>query len=104
MDGKFKVKYTIKGTNYNTGEPDIYEGSAEIEFEELDRSSSNYYGNGHYMGIKDKNEPFGHQGYDIRYDKRFNENDPIGYIVKFYTDRYDGRSGSWKLQSITVER
>jgi DNA topoisomerase IA len=62
----------------------------------------NDYGNGYGMYIKMKTEPFGGQGYDIRYDKEFHENDPISYIVKFFLRRYDGKDGAWKLLGIEV--
>ena len=60
------------------------------------------YGNGYGMGIRGLGEAFGFQGYDIRYDKNFRSDDMIGYIVRFYTNRYTGKDGWWKLVGIRV--
>lgn len=64
------------------------------------------YGNGYYMVIKSKEEPFGEQGYDIRYDKDFCPDRAIAYIVDFYSWRYDGKKTEydtkWKLTGIRV--
>jgi len=60
------------------------------------------YGNGFYMYVKGKNEPFGGQAYDIRYDKEFRHDFPIAYILSFYASRYNGKNGAWKMTGIRV--
>lgn len=60
------------------------------------------YGNGFYMYVEGKNEPFGGQAYDIRYDKEFHRDFPIAYILSFYANRYNGKNGAWKLTGIRV--
>lgn len=60
------------------------------------------YGNGYSMGIRGLGEPFWGQGYDIRYDTEFDPANEIGYIVRFYTNRYTGKNGWWKLIGIRV--
>ena len=58
------------------------------------------YGNGFTMVIEGKDQPFGEQGYDIRYDKDFHCDNAIAYILSFYANRYDGKNGAWKLTGI----
>lgn len=60
------------------------------------------YGNGYGMHIKSNAEPFGASIIDIRYDKDFNPESPIPYIVQFYANRYTGKNESWKLIGIRV--
>ena len=99
---KHNVKIRIAGEDHSSKETprpiveEEYEGSVEFY------RHPNDYGNGYGMYIKMKTEPFGGQGYDIRYDKEFHENDPISYIVKFFLRRYDGKDGAWKLLGIEV--
>ena len=97
---KYNVTFHIKGHDYNTGRDDgdlTFE--AKIDF----RCNPEDYGNGYYMGVKSKAEPFGFSSYDIRYDGRFREDDKIGYIVQHYCGKYDGKDGAWKLVGISVE-
>lgn len=99
---KYNVKIRIAGEDYSSKETprpiveEEYEGSVEFYH------TPNDYGNGYGMFIKMKTEPFGGQGYDVRYDKEFHKNDPISYIVKFFSRRYDGKDGAWKLLGIEV--
>ena len=62
------------------------------------------YGNGYYMDVESKEEPWGLQSYDIRYDKDFHPDYLIEYIV--YSRRFDGKSTGydtkWKLMGIRV--
>lgn len=64
------------------------------------------YGNGYHMGVESKEEPFGYQYYDIRYDRDFNPDYLIEYIVNFYSRRFDGKpteyDTKWKLTGIRV--
>ena len=60
------------------------------------------YGNGFYMYVEGKDQPFGGQGYDIRYDTDFDSDYPMGFILSFYANRYDGKNGAWKLTGIRV--
>lgn len=64
------------------------------------------YGNGYYMDVESKEEPFGSQSYDIRYDRDFNPDYLIEYIVNFYSRRFDGKKTEydtkWKLTGIRV--
>lgn len=78
------------------GESLLYKGS--VEFFKQD----NDYGNGYGMYIKCQTEPFGSQSYDIRYDKDFDENNMLLYIVDFFAHRFSGKNGGWKLTGIRV--
>lgn len=66
------------------------------------------YGNGYTMYVKGFDEPFGGQGYDIRYDNEFDKDEELLYIVKFYATRYDGKAHKnehgrrWRLAGIRV--
>ena len=64
------------------------------------------YGNGYYMAVESKEEPWGLQSYDIRYDKDFNPDFLVEYIVNFYSRRFDGKKTEydtkWKLTGIRV--
>ena len=88
------VHLTRNGESYNF--------DAQISF----AHDPDTYGNGFYMGIKSKEEAFGLQSYDIRYDKDFNKDFPIEYIVSFYSRRFDGKETEydtkWKLSGIHV--
>lgn len=53
----------------------------------------NQYGNGYSMFIEGLDEPFGGQGYDIRYDKTFLKESRLLYITRWYTERKNYRKG-----------
>ena len=72
---------------------------AEIEFY---RSECFDYGNGCSMAVTSELEPFGTQGYDLRYCTEFNKNNPAEFIAEFYKEKYDGRNGAWKLAEIQI--
>ena len=89
---KYNVHY------YVTKDGETYDVRAEIEFS----CDPEQYGNGYSMFIKSTEEAFGGQGYDIRYDKRFDPERPMMYIVEYFHDRYDGKGERWKLIGIRV--
>lgn len=64
------------------------------------------YGNGYSMGVRSSEEAFGFQGYDLRYNKDFDPDYLIEFIVMFYSRRYDGNptqyDTKWKLMGIRV--
>lgn len=78
---------------------EVYEFDAMIDF----RHNPDDYGNGYHMGIRSKEESFGYDGYDIRYDKDFDPENIITYIVAFYAKRFSGKRDSWKLVGISVD-
>ena len=91
------MQYTAKiYLNNGEGTTNIYD--AKIEFEH----DPEQYGNGYTMVVDSKLEPWRVQGYDIRYDRDFNKDFPIEYIVTFYSRRFTGKNGSWKLIGIRV--
>lgn len=77
MGNKYNVTlwFAINGEGYTT--------KGTVEF----HCDPDQYGNGYSMGISGLDEPFGFQGYDIRYDNDFHENNKILYITKFFTER-----------------
>lgn len=89
----FNVTYTI-----NNGRGETKSFKTKVFF----GGKANDYGNGYYMGIKGVGEPFGSQGYDIRYDSSFNIDRAISYIADFYERRYDGKNGAWSLIGIRI--
>lgn len=91
------MQYNAK-INLSNGDGAIKEYDAKIEF----ICDPNQYGNGYTMVISSAMEPWGEQGYDIRYDKGFSKNYPIEYIVSFYSRRFNGENGAWKLTGISV--
>lgn len=92
-----EAKYNVKVfVNDGKGETEILKGTVEFDH------NPDQYGNGYSMGIRGLGEAFGLQGYDIRYDREFNPANMIGYIVRFYTNRYTGKDGWWKLIGIRV--
>lgn len=91
------MKYNITlYLNNNEGTTEIYKGTVEFEF------NPDTYGNGFYMGVTCQTEPFGTQGYDIRYDREFDPKNKIAYIVRFFSERYDGVNRSRRLIGIRV--
>ena len=92
-DGQYNVWFGIVDDGGNTASFD-----AKVEFYRFDED----YGNGYYMGIESPCEPFGKQGYDLRYNLSFSPNQKIPFIVQFFADRYDGKDGAWKLTGIRV--
>lgn len=81
---------------------ELYVFDAEISFSH----DPEQYGNGYCMDVVSKEEPWGRQGYDIRYDRDFDPDFPIEYIVQFYSRRFDGKKTKydtrWKLTGIKV--
>ena len=99
MSNQYSVTFQITGKDYNTGEENSkLVVDAKVEF----YHHPNDYGNGYGMLIKSSVEPFGYQGYDIRYDTEFRESEMLSYIVRFFSNRYNGKNGAWKLIGITV--
>ena len=95
-DEQYKVRVYVA----RNGESYTFEAKIEFAYNPDD------YGNGYSMGIESKEEPFGLQGYDLRYDSEFDPNYLIEYIVRFYSRRYDGRKTEYdtklKLMGIRV--
>ena len=92
MGEKYRFKYHVT----RGGEAFDIEGSIEFSY------NPDTYGNGHYMFIESKDEPFGGQAYDIRYDKRFRKDNKLLYIVEYLSDRFDGEDGRCKLRGVSV--
>lgn len=95
-DGRYKVSVHLA----RNGE--AYAFDAIVSF----AHNPDTYGNGYYMGIESKEEPFGFQSYDIRYDKDFCSDFMIEYIVQFFSRKFDGKTTkydtNWKLTGIRV--
>lgn len=90
---RFNVKVFV---NSNDGES--YSFDSKIEF----GCNPEDYGNGYHMYVQSSEEPFHGQGYDIRYNKDFHKDEKLLFIVQFYSDRYSGKNGWWKLVGIRV--
>lgn len=93
MNEMFNVTLHV---NDGEGTTEIIKATVEFSY------NPDTYGNGYCMGVTSKAEPFGVQGYDIRYDKDFHKDAMIPYIVSFYANKYSGKNGSWKLIGIRV--
>ena len=93
MADQFNVTYMV-----NNGDGESETIHAQVSFSH----NPDTYGNGYYMNIKSREEPFGRQGYDIRYDTEFTPEDKLLYIAKFYAARYDGKDGRWKLIGLRI--
>lgn len=91
-DEKFEVTINLE----KNGEAFHYKSVVLFSYNPSD------YGNGYYMYIKSKLEPFGGQSYDLRYDSNFHSNCLIKYVIDFYLDRYDGVDTRWGINSIKV--
>lgn len=66
---------------------------------EFGKESGNYYGNGYHMLVKGIGfEPC--NAFDIRYDKKFNEDHIESYFPEFAKEYWDGENGMAKLISI----
>ncbi len=98
---KFKATITISGQNYN--KPTSTEIVSET-FDEVVEFAHNpeQYGTGFSMLITSKREPYGAQGYDLRYDKRLDPKNLIGYLARFYSDKFNGQDGAWMLDAISI--
>lgn len=96
----YRVTYKIHGISFE-------DDKTEMTVEETVKVSFSYddedYGNGYYMAVKGKCEPFGISVYDIRYETDFNPDEKMAYIVSCYQSRYPGRGRKWKLLSISIE-
>lgn len=89
---KFVGKFTIaSGENEKT-----FDFAAEFDH------NPDTYGNGYYMNIVSPNEPWGCQSYDIRYDQSFSKNSKLSYVIQFFSNKYDGQNGAWKLRGIEI--
>lgn len=96
----YKVTYKIHGISFDDDKTEMtLVEDVKIMFSYDDED----YGNGYYMAIKGKCEPFGLSSYDIRYDMDFNPADKMGYITSFYRNLYSGEGRKWKLMSISIE-
>lgn len=78
---------------------EVLKGTVEFE-----KRSGFDYGNGYGMFITGLGEPFGGQGYDIRYDIGFYPEKPFDYISKFYSGRFSGKDGKWNLDGISIRK
>jgi len=92
---KLQYKVSCNITSEDRGSM-VYEGKVEFCHKPHD------YGNGYQMGIRSEQEPFGLQGYDIRYDDDF-KGDFMEYLYKFFKRRFSGENGKWRMTSISIE-
>ena len=92
---KFNITFTISGD----GQTKAHTG--QIKFGEV----PGQYGNKTYMVIKSDwcNLPAGEQ-YDLRYDTDYDPQYPMEYITMFYSRRFSGKDGAWKLTGISIEQ
>ena len=98
----YKVSYTITGKSYDAadnGKEMTLTFDVTVEFS----YDPDTYGNGYYMGIKGKDEPFGFSGYDIRYDHDFDPKNKMAYVMGFFANRYSGSKHSWKLKALSIK-
>lgn len=97
---KREEQYKVKVHLAKNGEAYCFDAKISFAYDPKD------YGNGYYMGVESKEEPWGLQTYDIRYDKDFHPDYLIEYIVNFYSRRFDGKATEydtkWKLTGIRV--
>lgn len=96
----YKVTYHITGPDYSTDEhamaAEVVDAVVEFDYD------PDAYGNGYCMAIRSRVEPFGMQGYDIRYDKDFHKLSRIAWLANYFANRYDGQDGRWELIGIRV--
>ena len=64
------------------------------------RYKENDYGNKHYLSIKG-NSGF-EQGLDIRYDRAFNVNKKMNYLVDWASYYWSGEGYAWEIKRIEV--
>lgn len=59
------------------------------------------YGNGYGLMIRSANKEEGwfEQGYDLRYDTSFSENEAISYLARWADQYWSGTNGAYKLIS-----
>jgi len=93
MKEQFNVTLYLNDGN---GKSVSYKGTAEFGKKEGD------YGNGYWMFISMETEPFGGQAYDIRYDTDFRSDRMIAYLTTFFSSRFTGENGSWKMIGIRI--
>lgn len=96
----YKVTYHITGPDYSKDDRPM--SSKVYDAIVVFSCDPNQYGNGYSMGIKSKAEPFGMQGYDIRYDKDFHKLSRIAWLANYFANRYDGQDGRWELIGIRI--
>lgn len=98
--GTREEKYKVRAHLVKNGKSIEIEAKIEFAYDTDD------YGNGYYMHVESKEEPFGGQLYDIRYDKDFHEDYLMEYIMNFYSRRFDGKPTQydvkWKLIGIHI--
>lgn len=96
----YKVAITILGHD-DDGNERLISQDATIDFS----YDPDTYGNGYYMGITGKDEPFGCSCYDIRYDQDFDPKNKMAYIALFYDTMYSGERGAWKwkLKELSIK-
>lgn len=81
--GRMAMSYSMADTK--NGEKHTLEGY--VSFEQNEKQ----YGNGVCMVVEGLGEPFGEQGYDIRYDTDFHKKNPIQYIADWYTNKFSAQ-------------
>lgn len=95
MNYKMKVKIT---------DPNTAEGMISELFFVLDVNfeyDKDQYGNGHYVSIGGKD--FYPQSFDLRYDKTFDRNNKLLWLMQWATNYWKGKDGAWKIKSIEFE-
>lgn len=92
---KFNITFTASGD----GQTETYTG--QVTFTEVPEQ----YGNRTYMNIKSNmiDWPRG-ENYDLRYDTDYDPQYPMEYITMFYSRRFSGKDGAWKLTGISIEQ
>ena len=93
MEGQYNVTLYL---NNNKGTTKVYNAKVSFSY------NPDTYGNGYYMGIESDLEPFGFSSYDIRYDTEFNKEEKMVYIMQFFSNRFNGKNGAWKMIGIKI--
>ena len=94
MENQYNVSIRL-----NNGEGTTISEKAQVEF----LHDPEQYGNGWSMWIESHLEPFGGQGYDLRYNKDFDIDKVFSFLTTFYENRFDGTgSNGYKLICIRI--
>ena len=94
------MNYKMQVTIANPETPKGMISDLVLKIEAYYSVDENDYGNGHYLHLIMSEER--DQWIDLRYNKRFNRNKKMQFLVDWAFDYWNGENGAYYVKSITV--
>ena len=90
----YKMKVTIK-------DPQMKERK-QLMFTCYFMHDPDTYGNGYHVNIMPDRKEYGKHCYDLRYDKTFNRENPLKWLIEWAYNYWSGENGAWEVNTLEI--